>query len=397
MRLTHLQLFDYRNFDRLDLLLDRDVAIFIGDNAQGKSNLLEAIYLVATMRGIRAETDAQLVRREALDGVLPAARVVASGETSAGPLKVEVAVVARAGPHGPVGTKTVKINGVPKRLSDAVGRLTAVLFAADDLEMITGSPSLRRRYVDITLSQVDPRYTAARQRFERVLLQRNHLLKRIREGAAKPDELPFWDDELSKDGGILLERRAACLADIAALAADAHASLAVGESLSVQYQPRLDRAGAGLADLDAEGAAGVYAACLRHGLGRDIAAGMTLQGPHRDDVLLSLDGLPASGFASRAQQRTIALALRLAEARFLLRQRGEAPVMLLDDVLSEMDAARRASVLDSLADMEQMLVTGTDWDRFPSSFLAGADLFAVEAGSLRSLTLDPAVPKTADS
>jgi DNA replication and repair protein RecF len=382
MRLRRLQLFDYRNFSRLDIELPANLALFIGDNAQGKTNLLEAVYLLATLRGLRVETDAQLIRHEVLADPMPAARVIAEAETAAGPVKVEAAVVARPGPRGPVATKTVKINGAPKRLSDAVGRLMAVLFSADDLQMIDGSPTLRRRYIDLTLMQVDQDYAHARSRYERVLVQRNHLLKRVREGESQAEELIFWDDELSRDGGLLMHRRAQALSEIAALGADYHRTLAPDEALAVQYQPRLDQ-GLAASGITVEEAAAALANAFRAGLSRDIAAGMTLQGPHRDDLLFLLNDLAAAGYASRAQQRTIALSLRLAEAQLLLRRRGDAPVLLLDDVLSEMDAARRQAVLTAVADMEQLLITGTDWDRFRPEFISAAACFAVEAGAVR--------------
>ena len=396
MRIRRLHISDYRNFERLDVDLAGGVSIFVGDNAQGKSNLLEAVYLLATMRGLRAETDAQLIRREALvEGVLPAARVVAEGETRDGPLKLEVTVVARPGPQGPIGTKTVKVNGVAKRISDAVGRLTAVLFTAEDMEMITGPPSDRRRFLDIALAQVEPAYSSARSRFERVLTQRNHLLKRIREGEAKHDELEFWDEGLARDGGFILQRRATALEQLAALASESHEQLSPGDTLGMGYQPRLDGERVNLADASVEEAATAYISALHRSVGRDVAAGMTLQGPHRDDLAIDLNGLAAAGYASRAQLRTIALALRLAEARFLTDRRGEPPVLLLDDILSEMDAGRRESVLGAVAGSEQILVTGTDWDRFTPEFRAGASLFSVETGSLRPL--DPPLPRTGNS
>jgi DNA replication and repair protein RecF len=397
MRLKRLQLFDYRNFLRLDIELPSNVALFIGENARGKTNLLEAVYLLATMRGLRVETDVQFIRHALLDDPLPAARVVAEAETLAGPLKVEIAVVARPGARGPIATKTVKINGAPKRLSDAVGRLMAVFFSADDLQMIDGPPSLRRRYIDLTLIQIDQQYAAARSRFERVLLQRNHLLKRIRDGEAHPEELAFWDDELTKDGGLITQRRANAFSEIGALAAEYHSSLAPAESLSVRYQPRIDGALPGLASAGSEEVAACLAVALQNGLKRDIAAGMTLQGPHRDDVLFLLDDLPAAGYASRAQQRTIALSLRLAEAQLLLRRRGEAPVLLLDDVLSEMDSARRSAVLTAVGDIEQLFITGTDWDRFPPGFVSAAACFTVEEGVVRPLAAVPAAARTTDS
>lgn len=398
MRIQRLQLTNYRNFPRLEIELPAGLAVFVGDNAQGKSNLLESIYLLATMRALRAEVDAQLISQESLkDDVLPVARVVAEAETSGEPFRVEVIVAARPGANGPIATKTVKINGVAKRLSDAVGRLTAVLFTADDLDLITGSPSGRRRYLDIMLAQVDHQYSVARSRYERVLDQRNHLLKRIREGQARAEELGFWDEELCRTGAVVLQRRASELAQVRELAAGFHRSLAPDDTLEVEYVPRLDRVPEDLAGMPAEDVAAEFSASLGRGLSRDISAGMTLQGPHRDDVSLSLNGASASGFASRAQQRTIALALRLAEARLLEMRRGESPVLLLDDILSEMDAGRREAVLSSLSGVEQILVTGTDLDRFPESGAAPAAVYQVVAGDVRASAMDAAGGRTADS
>jgi DNA replication and repair protein RecF len=399
MRLLRLQLSDYRNFHRLDLAPGPGASLFVGANAQGKTNLLEAVYLLATMKELRAETDAQVIRREVTDEPIPAARVVGEAETAAGHLKLEVAIVGRAQTAdrsgGLIAGKTVKVNGVSRRLSDAVGRLTAVLFTAADIDLVTGSPSLRRRYLDITLSQVDRAYVTARSRLDRVLAQRNHLLKRIREGLSQRDELAFWDAELARDGGYLFAARAVALDELATLAADAHASLAAGEALSIAYEPRLDSDGA-LAD--AGSAAAAYARALARGVSRDVAAGMTLQGPHRDDIAFALDGAPAAGFASRAQQRTIALALRLAEARLLHARRGEPPVLLLDDILSEMDAQRARSVIEAVSSYDQLLVTATDSVRFPEEFLDRADVFTVSAGTVTPLSAAAvATPGTAES
>ncbi len=393
MRLTHLLLSDYRNIERLEIGLPQRASVFVGENAQGKSNILEAVYLLATLRAVRAEHDAQVIRRAALDDVLPAARVVGQAETAAGSIKVEVTLTGRPGPNGPIATKTVKVNGVSKRVSAAVGSITAVLFTADDLHLIDGSPSVRRRYLDMTLAQVDPAYSKARSRFERVLTQRNHLLKRIREGAAGRDELAYWDAALAANGALLFGRRAGAVDVMARLAQEAHARLAPGEHLATHYRPRLEPLAIDLTEAVEEAIAGAYRDALSASLSRDIAAGMTLQGPHRDDILFSLDNFPAAGFASRAQQRTIALSLRLAEAQFLRERRGDPPLLLLDDVLSEMDASRRDSVLATLGDADQMLVTGTDRDRFSGAFLEDASLFAVEAGSVRPLAAGAPAPR----
>jgi DNA replication and repair protein RecF len=383
MRLLRLQLFDYRNFHRLNLSLTSGASVFVGANAQGKTNLLESVYLLATMKDIRAETEAQVIRWQVAHDPIPAARVVGETQAADDRLKLEVAVVGREGSNGLVATKTVKVNGVPKRLSDAVGRLTAVLFTAADIDLIAGSPASRRRYLDITLSQVDRGYLSSRSRLERVIAQRNHLLKRIREGLARTDELAFWDAELARDGGYLFAVRSAALSELALLAAEAHTSLAPAEALRVEYRPRLEAQSAGNLS-DAAAAARAYEGALRRGISRDVAAGMTLQGPHRDDIAFFLDGMPAAGFVSRAQQRTIALALRLAEARLLHSRRGEPPLLLLDDILSEMDAERARSVIEAVSRYDQLLVTATDLDRFPDEFLERAAVFSVAAGAVSS-------------
>jgi len=385
MRLDRLSFTDYRNVTRLEMNMPPAGAVLIGDNAQGKSNILEAAYLLATMKAARAETDLQLIRRDTLDEVMPAARVVGEAQTQEGPLRLEITIMARPGRQGPVATKTVKMNGVARRLTAAVGRLTAVLFTSDDMDLVTGPPGLRRRLLDLTLTQVDSAYGAARQRFEKVLAQRNHLLRRIREGEARVDELPFWDESLGRDGTLIFQARAAAVRDLSRQATACHRSLAPGELLTAQYLPCLDGETAGLAEAEHDEVSRAYADALRRGLDRDIAAGMTLQGPHRDDVRLSLDGIPAAGYASRGQQRTLALALRLAEAQLLYERRGEPPVLLLDDILSEMDAARRGAVLSSVEGTNQMLITGTDWDRFPADFLPGASRLEVRDGSASML------------
>jgi len=397
MRLLRLRLRDYRNFERLDLDLAGDAILFVGDNARGKSNLLEAISLLSTMRAPRAEADAQLIRRAVLQEVIPAASVSAQAEMSGGVVQVEVVITARAGPQGPIASKTVRVNGVPKRSTEAIGVLASVLFSADDLEIVTGSPSARRRHLDTALMQVDRQYTASRQKYDRVLQQRNHLLKRIREGGARPEELEFWDEQLCQNGAVIMRRRADALAELARSAARFHPELAPGESLELRYEPRLDEGAGALTAADEPAIAGLFRESLGRGLRRDIAAGMTLSGPHRDDVAYLLDAAAAAHYASRAQQRTVALSLRLAEVRLLASRRDEAPILLLDDVLSEMDAQRRGTVLAALAAIDQVIVTSADRDRFPSTFLDGAEVFAVEEGGVRPLSLKPAWSKTADS
>ncbi len=408
MHLRQLQLVHFRNYERQELRLAPGAVLFLGENAQGKTNLLEAVFLLAAGRSERASSDADYIGWSARGEPQPFARIAATAVRASGDVTVELTVAGREpyGPHGgPRGalaaSKRYKLNGVPKRASDVVGAITAVLFTTDDMELVKGAPAGRRRYLDVMLSQVDRAYLRALQRYTKVVTQRNALLRRIQDGAARADELAYWDEQLAGDGALLLVARAQAVAGLAGHAAEAHARLSDGrERLGLAYVPRFVEgwppariAAAAPADV-----ASALLARLEATHARDAAAGVTLVGPHRDDLSLTLGqpygpsrtarmgGEPAAapdgpyGFASRGQQRTAALALRLAEARLLAERTGDRPLLLLDDVLSELDAARRASVLAAI-DADQALITGTDADRFDPAWLARAQVYAVRGGA----------------
>ncbi len=391
MHLRRLTLAHFRTYRSLQLVLDAGPSVFIGENAHGKTNLLEAIELLAVARTERAEHDGEVVAWGAPDR--PAfARVEGEVERRGGPLRVEVLVTLQGPPdfepgpgHVPRAGKRLRLNGVPRRSADFVGQFAAAMYSVDDIELISGAPAVRRRYLDLTLSQSDRAYGRALQRYSRVLQQRNSLLRRIGQGAARADELLFWNDELVTNGALLFRARARALGSLGSEAGAAHAALTEErERLTLTYEPRLPESdGPALiaaATADVERA---FHAALRDAMPREIGAGMTLVGPHRDDVRFLIGDAPAGAFGSRAQQRTAALALRLAEARYLRERTGETPVLLLDDVLSEMDERRRLAVLDAIAEFDQALITTTDRDRLPSAFLARSALFTVETGSVR--------------
>ncbi|MHB8514404.1 MAG: DNA replication/repair protein RecF [Dehalococcoidia bacterium] len=383
MHLRQLQLVHFRNYERQELRLAPGPVLFLGENAQGKTNLLEAVFLLAAGRSERASSDADYIGWSARGEPQPFARVAATAVRASGDVSVELTVVGRDGPRGTLAAaKRYKLNGVARRASDAVGAITAVLFTTDDMELVKGAPAGRRRYLDVMLSQADRAYLRALQRYTKVVTQRNALLRRIQDGASRADELAYWDEQLAGDGALLLVARAQAVARLAGHAAEAHGRLSdERERLGLAYEPRFVEgwppariAAAAPADV-----ASALLARLEATHARDTAAGVTLVGPHRDDLSMTLGGEPAGAFASRGQQRTAALALRLAEARLLFERSGERPVLLLDDVLSELDAARRASVL-GVIDAEQVLITGTDADRFDPAFVARAQVYDVRAG-----------------
>jgi len=405
MHIEQLSLRDFRNYRHLDIAFPRGLLLFVGGNAQGKSNLLEAIYLLATTRSVRANSEGELVNREASREGLAVARLLGTAQRRDGSVQVEVAIMTRPPSEQPAASrlpasKRLRVNGVVRRASETVGQMAAVLFTTQDIDLVGGAPSLRRRYLDITLSQVDPAYLRALQRYGKIVLQRNALLRRIQEGTAGLDQLSFWDEEMAREGAYITGSRGRALSSLSVLAQEAHRALSGGEEeLSLVYQPQLSRAwdGERVAAASTDELVAALLQALATGRQRDVAAGMSLTGPHRDDLLFLLNGVPAAAFASRGQQRTAALALRLAEARFLLERRGEHPVLLLDDVLSELDESRRAGVLAAASEFEQVLITSVDADRFDmasaagrQASLAGATLYRVAAGRVEPW------PKAAD-
>jgi DNA replication and repair protein RecF len=387
--LRRLQISDFRNYHRLDLTLPTGNLLFLGDNAQGKSNLLEAVYLLASGRSVRASTDSELIGWQAEAAPQPFARVHAAVERRAAAIQLEAIVAGTTvGPAAQVtrAGKRLRVNGIPRRGADFVGQLRAVLFTADDLSIVTGSPSERRRFLDSMLSQQDRHYYASGQRYARVLQQRNAALRRIKEGLASVDELAFWDESLVKEGSYMLAARLRACATLLPAAAAYHRELSgdASESLDVEYAPRIGDEQALV--LDPAASVDEAARALTTGLHsvrrRELAAGVSLVGPHRDDVLFRLNGMSAAAFGSRAQVRTATLALRLAEARLLQEGAGDPPVLLLDDIVSELDERRRRSVLRSIADFDQTWFTSTDTHGFEPAFLEGAAIFRVHAGAI---------------
>jgi DNA replication and repair protein RecF len=386
MHLRALSLTNFRNYAAQDFEAASGVVLLLGENAQGKTNVLEAISLLATGRGDRAEGDADYiawaVRDAARDAGQPFARISGTAARGDGEVTVELTVVGREGARGLVASKRFKVNGIAKRGTDTAGQITAVLFTTDDMDLVRGSPGMRRRYLDVMLTQVDHRYGRTLSRYNKVVTQRNALLKRIQEGDAKRDELDYWDEEMAREAAGIARARAAAVAELAVHAAAGHARLSgEREQFDVAYAPRFAEGWTAerIAEAAADEAAAALLDKLRANRSRDIAAGVTLSGPHRDDLAMTLGGEPAASFASRGQQRTAALSLRLAEARLLHARSGEKPVLLLDDVLSELDAARRASVLAAF-DVDQAWITSPDPDRFDGAFRATATVYEVVAG-----------------
>ncbi|MHB1417169.1 MAG: DNA replication/repair protein RecF [Chloroflexota bacterium] len=406
MYLSHLSLENFRNYARLELDLPPGTIVLLGHNAQGKTNLLEAIYYLATSKSFRATSDREIVNWLALEDDQAVARLVGRCQREKGPVEVEIAVRASRADNGAddlptVNAKRIRVNKTARRAIDLIGQVNVVMFTPQDIELVSGAPLLRRRYIDVTISQVDPQYCRTLAHYNRVVAQRNHLLRRIRDRHARNDQIQFWDEELVKAGTAITVQRRQALEELSELAEVYHRQLTgTGERLHIVYRPSidLDRCLGNAVDLMADPSAAVsrgFQEQLRRLQAREIAMGMSMLGPHRDDLQFLIDQVNVNSYGSRGQQRTVSLSLKLAESSFLNHHTGEKPILLLDDILSELDEPRRRFVVETIKNGQQVLITSTDLHAFPRSFLDEVALLAVENGAVSDLALsgDEASPR----
>jgi DNA replication and repair protein RecF len=359
--LRHLALANFRCYRSLSLDLPCRPIVVVGENAQGKSSLLEAVYVLATTRSPQAGSDRELVHWAALAEALPYSRVVGDVVRATGHETIEVVNVRQPGEPGEERfAKQVRLNGAVRRALDVVGRLNVVLFTPQDIELVRGPPAERRRYMDVLLCQVDPGYCRTLAAYNRVLAQRNHLLRRLRERGGDRAELAFWDERLAAEGGRILARRQAAIRRLDRLAQPVHQALS-GEAaaLEVHYRPRLVEAPEVVEAAEPAALAEALARSLAARREAEVLRGITLSGPHRDDLGFQLDGVDLRTYGSRGQQRTATLAMKLAEAQLMEQETGERPVLLLDDVLSELDGRRQAGLLGYVREDQQTLITTT--------------------------------------
>ncbi len=380
MRLIHLTLHNVRNYVRLEIDLPPGLTVLWGDNAQGKTNLLEAIYYLATSRSLHAGADRELVNWLAVEQEpLPYARLVGRVARQEGEVSIELTLTRQENNEGRY-RKQIRLNGVPRRAMDLLGQLTVVLFMPEDIDLVFGPPSLRRRYLDATLCQIDPAYCQALARYNQVVTQRNALLRDLQERSGDPGQLIFWDERLVEHGAVVIARRQQALLALDGLAHTIHAQLTDGaELLRLRYLPGVRIEG----EETVSGIAARFQAQLAAWRGREMAAGMTLLGPHRDEMRFLINKADAGVYGSRGQQRTAALSLKLAEVELMRRETGEFPLLLLDDVLSELDAQRRRFLLAWLDQgPEQAILTTTDLHSLPETFLQHCRLWRVQMGRL---------------
>jgi DNA replication and repair protein RecF len=390
MHVTHLTLRDFRNYDRLELGLEPGTTLLYGPNAAGKTTILESLFYLATTRSPRAGADRELVRWDAEGdiGTPPFARLLCDVRRNDGKVRLEVLVQRRADDEGQLvntSIKTVRVDRKTVRALDLVGNLRVVLFTPADLALVTGAPSERRRYLDVTLSQLDGRYVRTLSHYQKVVQQRNSLLRAWRERRrpqrSAADELAFWDRELSLSGAYVLRERMAAVAELNTLIGPIFCQVTAGtKPLIAAYQSSVAALEGTPDERMIESAFVTHLERIRDD---EIGRGQTLIGPHRDDLQLTMGGVSIGTYGSRGQQRSATLALKLGEAELMQARAGDAPVLLLDDLLSELDAERRTHLLATLARPDQQtLVTATGMEDFDAPFLERARKIRVEGARL---------------
>ncbi len=381
MWVQSLSLTDLRSYEQVDCALERGVTTFVGRNGQGKTNLVEAICYLATLGSHRVATDAPLVRTGATQGFIRC-EVVNDDRV----IMIELAI-------SPGSANKARVNRTPvPKVRDVLGLLRTVLFAPEDLALVKGDPSDRRKFIDDLLVQRTPRLAGTRSDYERTLKQRNALLKsasiaRRTAGTEMLRTLGVWDEQLAASGSELVAARTSLLAAIMGLAREKYAFISGDDDtlLGLTYVSSLgaDAPASAPADqlvsADREGWRLAILEAIKNKRGDELDRGITLIGPHRDDILLTLGQMPAKGYASHGESWSIALALRLA-AFELLRADGVDPVLILDDVFAELDAARRQRLAEQVGTATQVIITAAVEMDIPDS-LRGVR-FTVSAGTV---------------
>jgi len=396
MRLTHLSLTNFRNFTRLDVDVPGGTVMLVGNNAQGKTSLLEAIYLLATMTSFHAGSDRQLINFIEARQDLAVGRIVADFKRGPEDHRIEIRIIQE--PNGQNGNKHLRkevlLDGVKRKSSEVIGQFNAVLFLPQMMGMIEGGPEERRRYLNLALAQVIAHYQAALAEYNKALVQRNALLKQLYERKGDTSQLDFWDDQIATFGAQLIHARIRAVQEMEKLAARAHRELTrANEVLRLSYQPAYDPLpkvnGQLVMSLDAAvDRCGYTQEQIRKGflesLGKlryeEIARGMTTIGPHRDELRFLANGIDLGVYGSRGQSRSAILALKIAEVAWMNAKSGHWPILLLDEVLAELDTERRYDLLSHLDQSEQVLLSTADLDLFDSEYVKKAAVWRVAGG-----------------
>ena len=399
MYLKRLSLTNFRNFTRLDIDVPRRSVLLVGDNAQGKTSVLEAIYFLAALTSFQTNADRQMVNFLEARKSPAVARIVGEYVRGTRTHKLEVRLIL-----DPVGVgngqhlrKEILLDGVKKQASDAVGApgaFSAVVFVPQMSQIIEGGPDERRRYLNLALAQAVPAYAGALSDYAKVIEQRNALLKTLAERGGNANQLDVWDESLVRLGAQIIQWRIAAVQELEKEATRIHRELTHGaEVLRLAYEPSYDPRPKMTLKLDtAADRSGIELKEIERGFlerlhavrAEEIERGVTTLGPHRDELRFLANQIDLGDYGSRGQMRTALLSLKLAEVSWIKSRTTQWPVILLDEVMAELDLHRRADLLNYLGETEQSLLTATDLNMFPSEFTENAKVWHVVQGKVQT-------------
>src|SRR5512146_3060058 len=397
MHLQHLSLTNFRNFARLDIDLPRNTLLLVGSNAQGKTSLLEAIYYLASFTSFQTHTDRQLVNFVEAKNNLAVTRIVGDYERGGRKHHLEVRLILE--PTGITGQRLRKealLDGVKRPLNEVVGHFNAVIFLPQMSQIIEGGPHERRRYLNLALAQAVPAYANILSDYNQALSQRNALLKALSEKGGDQRQLDTWDETLARLGAQVIAWRIEAVQQLERPAARIHHELTHGrEVLRLNFQPAYDplpspegQIGLKLtteidrSSIKLDGTRSGFLARLKQVRGEEIARGITVVGPHRDELRFLANGIDLGDYGSRGQVRTALLAIKMADVSWMKERTGEWPVSLLDEVMAELDLQRRVDLLNYTGEGEQVLFTATDARMFPPEFVERSEVWKIDNGSL---------------
>jgi DNA replication and repair protein RecF len=401
MYLSRLHLEEVRNYNSLEMNLDPAGLRLIGQNASGKTSFIEAVVLLATTRSPRASSDREVVEWESGKsfGVSPYSRIEA--EVQYGERLHKIAVSIELDPERQhLSRKTFTLDGQSVRAHDLIGVVKFVLFSPEDVQLVTGPPAERRRQLDILISQIDRTYLRSLSRFGRVLSQRNGLLKGFSRDRVSPKsaqamtQLAFWDEELVGAGAYVIASRQLMIDRLSALMTARSHLLIRDAEIDLTYQSKLDmgsistRRNSYTLQALTEAVTARFHDQLAIVRDEEFRRGVSVIGPHRDDVVFGLNGRELSTYGSRGQQRLGVVAIKLSEGDLITAETGETPILLLDDVLSELDAAHRELLLDAvITDRRQLLVTSTEPGPLDHAALADLPVAKVAQGTIEPFSM----------
>ncbi|HEX6593312.1 MAG TPA: DNA replication/repair protein RecF [Bacillota bacterium] len=368
MHIEQLKLVNYRNYKQVELTFDDKVNVIIGENAQGKTNLMESIYLLAFTKSHRTSKEKELIHWDE-DYAKIEGRIHKRNQS----IPLEIIISSKG--------KKAKLNHLEqRRLSDFIGVLNVVMFAPEDLTLVKGSPQIRRRFIDMEIGQIQPTYIYHLGQYQKVLKQRNHLLKQIQRNTERDlTMLNVLTEQLIAHATPILKRRFHFIKQLRKWACPLHHGISRQmEQLQIKYSPTIEV----LEEANEEKIETIYVNTFQKIEEKEIERGVTLIGPHRDDLLFYVNGKNVQTYGSQGQQRTTALSVKLAELELIYEEVGEYPILLLDDVLSELDDFRQSHLLQMIQGKVQTFVSTTSVDGIHHETLKKAEMIYIKDGTV---------------